>query len=167
MAAAEDMKAPSTTWLESVVGLFIKPTRLQIAALCYRMTVSGVEVLLLTSREKGRWILPKGWPELELEAHETALLEAYEEAGVRGNADRQPYAKFASYKGLEKGLQIRTTVLAFRIEVTEILEDYPEKGQRQVEWMPIDEAIQRADEQGVKRLLKRFKKDMARSRIAA
>lgn len=165
MAAAEDYNAPPSSWLESMVGLFVKPSRLQIAALCYRVMDSRLEVLLLTSRDTGRWILPKGWPELELEAYETALLEAYEEAGVRGTADRQPYAKFRSYKGVGKGIQIRTTVLAFRVEVTEELEDYPEKGQRQVAWLPVSEAIERADEPGVRRLLKRFKKDMARSLV--
>ena len=37
--------------------------RLQYGALCYKLTRKGVQVLLVTSRDTGRWLLPKGWPD--------------------------------------------------------------------------------------------------------
>ena len=56
----------------------------QVAALCWRKHRDRVEVLLITSRDTGRWVLPKGWPIPGLNAHEAAAIEAWEEAGVRG-----------------------------------------------------------------------------------
>ena len=57
----------------------------QYAALPYRVTKTrGIEFLLVTSRESGRWIIPKGWPIAGLQPARSAAQEAYEEAGVRG-----------------------------------------------------------------------------------
>ena len=69
--------------------------RLQYGALPYRASkVRGVEVLLVTSRETKRWIIPKGWPIPGLSPSKSAAREAYEEAGGRAwdhpeQADRQ------------------------------------------------------------------------------
>ena len=38
------------------------PDTQQIGALCWRMHRGKVEVLLITSRDTGRWVIPKGWP---------------------------------------------------------------------------------------------------------
>lgn len=157
----------NATWLNSLAGLFRRPARLQIAALCYRTTGTEPEILLVTSRGQGRWILPKGWPEPNKAAFETAVIEAYEEAGISGEVDRKPYASFASKKGLENGLSIRTKVLVFRICFKSQFDDFPEKGQRKVAWMPVSEAIEHADEAGLRKVLRRFKAEVARGRLAA
>ena len=39
------------------------PRRLQVAALPWRRAEGDIEVMLITSRDTGRWVLPKGWPE--------------------------------------------------------------------------------------------------------
>lgn len=152
--------APRASWLRGLVDLLRRPARLQIAALCYRVIDGVCEVLLVRTRDTGRWILPKGWPEPDRPAFETAVIEAYEEAGVRGLPDKRAYASFRSYKGLANGLRIRTRVLVFKIESTDVLQRFPEKGQRQVSWIPISEAIERADEPGVKKVLRRFRAEM-------
>ena len=54
----------------------------QVAALCWRTGLAGLEVLLITSRHSKRWILPKGWLQPDLTAAENAAREAFEEAGV-------------------------------------------------------------------------------------
>ena len=110
----------------------------------------------MTSRGTGRWILPKGWPELKEAAHETAATEAYEEAGIVGSADNKPYAHFRSYKGMDNGLTLRTRVDVYLIKVRDQVEEFPELGQRQVAWVPVSKAIEMADEPGLKRVLKRF-----------
>jgi 8-oxo-dGTP pyrophosphatase MutT (NUDIX family) len=59
--------------------------RVQYGALPYRLDDGGsIKVLLVTSRETKRWIIPKGWPIKGLKPSKAAAREAYEEAGVRG-----------------------------------------------------------------------------------
>lgn len=63
--------------------------RAQFAAICYRQTgdlARPIEVLLITSRDTGRWVIPKGWPKRRKTGYEVARLEAWEEAGVRGGS---------------------------------------------------------------------------------
>ena len=70
--------------LSSVVGpLLRRPKRLQVAALCLKGEGSGKQVLMITSRDTGRWVLPKGWPIDGYDAPGSALQEAWEEAGVK------------------------------------------------------------------------------------
>ncbi|MEN9850080.1 MAG: hypothetical protein RL128_243, partial [Pseudomonadota bacterium] len=59
--------------------------RTQYGALCWRMHRGKVEVLLITSRDTGRWVIPKGWPIDGLAPAQTAAREAWEEAGVEGD----------------------------------------------------------------------------------
>ncbi|TIM18205.1 MAG: NUDIX domain-containing protein, partial [Mesorhizobium sp.] len=70
---------------ERVQRLFgTAPCRLQVAALPWRDTKHGIEIMLITSRDTGRWVLPKGWPEAKELLCEAAAREAGEEAGLRG-----------------------------------------------------------------------------------
>lgn len=155
MAIAGTITARDDSWLQALSGLIVKPARLQIAALCYRPGDTEPEVLLVTSREKGRLILPKGWPINDKPAPETAVIEAYEEAGIVGKVSKSPVGRFRSFKGLSNDLKIRTSVLVFKIKVDKVLEDFPEVGQRQLHWLPLSEAILQADELALRRFLKR------------
>ncbi len=132
---------------------------MQVAALCCRDGEDELEVLLVTSRGRGRWILPKGWPELQEPGHKTALTEAFEEAGVIGTADSKPYAHFRSIKGLDSGFDLRTKVSVFKVKVTEQLPEFPEAGQRELAWFPVSQAIEAADEAGLKVVLRRLQKE--------
>ena len=62
-------------------------TERQHAALPYVVCNGEVEVLLITSRDTQRWVIPKGWPKKKMTAYELAALEAYEEAGLQGEID--------------------------------------------------------------------------------
>ena len=62
-----------------------QPPRLQVAALCWRRSAKGLRILLITSRDTGRWVIPKGWPMRNRTEPEAAAREAYEEAGLRGD----------------------------------------------------------------------------------
>jgi 8-oxo-dGTP pyrophosphatase MutT (NUDIX family) len=71
----------------------------QVAALPYRFSEEGeVEVLLLTSRGTGRFVVPKGWPMKGRRDCDAAAREAPEEAGVEGFLGRSPIGAFSYQK---------------------------------------------------------------------
>ncbi|ADZ70369.1 NUDIX hydrolase [Polymorphum gilvum] len=150
----------------SVERLFRRPARLQIAALCYRFRNGVLEVLLVSSKSSGRWILPKGWPILHRKAHRTAGIEAFEEAGVVGKVSKKPYARFRSTKGFNHDFRVRTDVLVFLLRAEAQKDDFPEAGQRTALWLPIDEAIGRCSEEGLAAVLRLLKHDMAARQTA-
>jgi 8-oxo-dGTP pyrophosphatase MutT (NUDIX family) len=110
--------------------------RIQYAALPYRRNrASRTEVLLVTSRETGRWIIPKGWPIKRRAPQVAAAREAQEEAGVVGKISRRPIGWFSYEKRLKRGKIIVCKVHVFALKVKRQQESWPEKGQRQVQWM--------------------------------
>jgi len=69
-------------------------TLVQYGALPYRLTKTrSIELLLVTSREAKRWIIPKGWPIDGLKPFKSAAQEAYEEAGIHGIIGKRPSAR--------------------------------------------------------------------------
>jgi 8-oxo-dGTP pyrophosphatase MutT (NUDIX family) len=110
--------------------------RLQYAALPYRQNkASRTEFLLVTSRETGRWIIPKGWPIKRRSPQVSAAREAREEAGVVGKISRRPIGWFSYEKRLKRGIIIVCKVQVFALKVKRQQESWPEKGQREVQWM--------------------------------
>jgi 8-oxo-dGTP pyrophosphatase MutT (NUDIX family) len=74
--------------------------RVQFAALPFRLVEERLEVLLITSRETRRWIIPKGWAEKGTKPRTMAAREAFEEAGVRGKVGKLPYGSYRYEKRL-------------------------------------------------------------------
>ncbi len=139
-----------------------RPPRQQYAALCYRLdAMSGLQVLLLTSRETRRWVVPKGWPMKGKKAHAVAEREAYEEAGVRGKAEKEPFGYFAYMKKLKSGIKVPVRVQVHALRVDEMLTDFPEKESRTLEWTSCPEAAARVKEPELKALFMAFAKRMA------
>ena len=63
--------------------------RKQAAALPVRVDDEGrVHVLLITSRETQRFIIPKGWPMKGRKDHQAAAIEAQQEAGIIGRIQK-------------------------------------------------------------------------------
>lgn len=133
-----------------------RPPRQQYGALCYRIENGEPQVLLLTSRDTGRWVIPKGWPMAGRPSHEVAAQEAYEEAGARGETEIEPAGSFLYTKVLDNGLKIPCRVQVHALKVTQMLEDFPEKGSRRLEWVSFAEAAARVHEPGLKGLLTAF-----------
>ena len=77
--------------------------RVQYAALPYKPAAAGPEVMLVTSRGKQRWIIPKGWPHGGRAPCDLAAREAFEEAGVLGAVGRRSVGSFRYKKRLKKG----------------------------------------------------------------
>lgn len=147
---------------EDMQLLLRRPPRQQYAALCYRIRkkTGEVEVLLLTSRDTGRWIIPKGWPMRGKKSHTVAEREAWEEAGVKGKVARQPYGYFTYQKGLRKGFNVTCRVQTHLLEVKDMEKDFPEKGSRQLEWVTCQEAASRVREPELKVMFLRFRQEM-------
>jgi 8-oxo-dGTP pyrophosphatase MutT (NUDIX family) len=139
-----------------------RPARLQFAALCYRWKKKKpeLEILLITSRDTGRWVIPKGWPMAGKKAHTVAEREAFEEAGVSGKARREPLGFYTYMKGLNSGLKVNCKVQVHAVEVDDMLKSYPEKGSRTLEWVSCSEAATRVQEPELKKLLLDFEQDM-------
>ncbi|MFN7102205.1 MAG: NUDIX hydrolase [Pseudorhizobium sp.] len=135
-----------------------RPPKQQYAALCYRTKKKqvGLEVLLLTSRDTGRWVIPKGWPMADKKAHTVAEREAYEEAGVRGKAEKEPLGHYHYNKSLRTGLKIPVRVQVHALEVQELAKNFPEKGSRKLEWVSLEEAASRVNEPELKALFSAF-----------
>ncbi len=102
--------------------------RRQVAALPYCKTTSGeIEILLITSRETGRFVIPKGWPMKRLGDPDAAARKgAYEEAGVLGKVKRKPIGAYSYWKRLERSFEL-LTVKVYPLEVREQRTDWPEK----------------------------------------
>ena len=66
----------------------------QVAALPVKGKPGKYRVLLVTSRETRRWIIPKGWPMKGRKDHEAAAQEALEEAGVTGHVHKHPMGAY-------------------------------------------------------------------------
>lgn len=113
----------------------------QHAALPYRMTDNGLQVLLVTSRDTRRWIIPKGWSKKGVEPHEMASIEAFEEAGVRGKVKKKPIGEYRYDKRLDDGSTIACSVSVHPLEVTTILTNWPEQGQRERRWLSPADAM--------------------------
>lgn len=131
--------------------------RRQIAALPFRKTATGdIEVLLITSRETGRFIIPKGWPMKRLSDAEAAAKEAYEEAGVLGKIRRKPIGTYSYWKRLERTFEL-LNVDVYALEVREQRADWPEKGSRRLGWLRQAEAATLVDEPGLITLIDTFR----------
>ena len=96
----------------------------------FRVLASGkVEVLIISTRQKN-WSFPKGNLMKIIGPRRTALLEAYEEAGIDGNLHSRPIPCTID----------RTCVYFFPMEVTKLFDDWPESTFRKRKWIQIKKA---------------------------
>jgi 8-oxo-dGTP pyrophosphatase MutT (NUDIX family) len=107
----------------------------QAGVIPYRKTRDGLEILLITSMKKKKWVIPKGFIEFNLSPFESAKKEAYEEAGVIGSNETIELGYFGNQKSI--GI---CHVKVYAMEVTEMLDVYPEMNQRSRKWFKIQEA---------------------------
>jgi 8-oxo-dGTP pyrophosphatase MutT (NUDIX family) len=129
----------------------------QYAAVCYRHTAPGAcEVLLITSLDTGRWVLPKGWPKKGETGGDSAMREAYEEAGVVGRLREGCLGVYGYDKILASDLARPCCVAVHVIAVSHLDFAFPEKGLRTREWFAPDIAAGLVDEPELKRLLESF-----------
>jgi 8-oxo-dGTP pyrophosphatase MutT (NUDIX family) len=117
------------------------PKVMQVAALPWRHGEHGVEILLVTTRTSKRWLIPKGWTMEGKADHEAAAQEAFEEAGVLGRADIQPFAHYGYIKALQSGKQRHVNVAVYAMLVSETLPTWPEQQERERQWIGAQDAL--------------------------
>ncbi len=121
--------------------------RKQCGALPFRLDDSGrIEVLLVTSRETRRWVIPKGWPIRKLRPNETAAREAYEEAGLAGDVSPEPYGVFTYDKRLKSRSFVPCTVDVYLMRVAKEQKRWPERDERERRWFDAQTAAELVDE---------------------
>ena len=112
----------------------------QIAALCWRMHKGHVQVLLITSRETGRWVIPKGWPIAGVAPSVAAAREAWEEAGVVGSILDMALGEYLYDKITSPVDYKRCAVAVFPLQVKALKSRFPEAKQRKRRWFTASEA---------------------------
>jgi len=130
--------------------------RKQYAALPWRHAGAGREVLLISSRDTGRWVIPKGWPIKGLSPAETAAREAYEEAGLGGQMSKKPIGAFDYGKRLDNGSVQPCRVEVFSLEQMVQHPQWPEQGQRTLQWFSVPEAAEAVDEPQLKNIIRKL-----------
>lgn len=121
----------------------------QAGVIPYRRVRGELEVLLITSRRGRHWVIPKGIIEPHLEARDSAVQEAYEEAGVRGSLRPDALGEYAYRKW---GGICHVQVYLMRVE--EELSDWPESHFRTRRWVSLEEALRIINQEGLRRLLR-------------
>lgn len=145
LAKPEKKKAPSTS------------PRQQFAALPWRASAErGLEILLVTSRDTKRWIIPKGWPMKGRKPHIVAAIEAQQEAGLNGKVEKEKLGVFSYRKRLEGGGAVDCIVDVYPLRVARQRKKWPEKGQRITYWFPYASAAQQVDEPELSEIILAF-----------
>jgi 8-oxo-dGTP pyrophosphatase MutT (NUDIX family) len=132
------------------------PCRVQVAALPWRERAGRTEIMLITSRDTGRWVLPKGWPEGTEQLYESAAREAAEEAGLSGSMSHLELGRYYYAKRLSSGMERRCEVLVFPMHVDGVASKWSEKDERKREWFPVSKAARLVREQDLGELIRHF-----------
>jgi len=120
--------------------------RRQVAALPLRLAKNGaIEILLVTSRDTGRWIIPKGWTSKRIKDCKAAAREAREEAGVKGKIFREAIGTYRYIKR-ELGNGALIEVRVFLLKVSKRCKRWPEKRERRRAWFDIEDAASRVSD---------------------
>jgi len=131
--------------------------RVQYGALPWRIAEGELQVMLITTRRTGRWMIPKGWPMDDRAPHEAAAQEAYEEAGVRGRIDPRLVGAFHYDKVRKSGETKRLRVDVYPLEVVEELADWPEAHERERRWLAQGDAAEAVREPELKMVIVGFR----------
>ena len=134
---------------------FVKEFREQSAVIPYRRRKGKAEVLLVTSLDTGRWVLPKGGVEPGMTARKSAEKEAYEEAGIEGVVSKQSLGQYRYAKSERKSGGL-CRVEVFSMEVSKELDDWPEKDKRTRSWMSIKDAADSVAEKKLRKIISQF-----------
>nr|WP_249139004.1 NUDIX hydrolase [Actibacterium sp. MT2.3-13A] len=124
--------------------------------MCFRMVKDRPEVLMITSRDTGRWVIPKGWPIEGLSPPQSAAQEAWEEAGVEGKVYDRKLGVYSYAKGMDKGADLPCTVAVYPLKVKTLRDKFPERSERRRKWMSPKKAAQRVNEPELAEILENF-----------
>jgi 8-oxo-dGTP pyrophosphatase MutT (NUDIX family) len=129
--------------------------RAQFAAFCWRIKDDRVQICLVTSRTRGRWILPKGWPMHNQTPAAAAATEAWEEAGLRGDALDLCLGIYSYIKPLGD-MNAPIITMVYPVQVSEVALDWPEKHQRRRKWFTLKKAAKKITEPALQKIIATF-----------
>jgi 8-oxo-dGTP pyrophosphatase MutT (NUDIX family) len=131
----------------------------QVGALPVRRAADGtLLVLLVTTLQTHRWIIPKGWPWPGEPDYTAAAEEAREEAGVLGEPRAASIGSYTYEKSRPSGL-LPVRVSVYLLEVREELAIWPECERRQRAWFTPGEAAAIVQEPELRALLLQLQSD--------
>lgn len=133
-----------------------RDVRTQFGALPWRVVDGKLQVLLITSRDSGRWIIPKGWPMDGATPAEAAATEAFEEAGVEGKLSHFVVGFYGYLKQMDKADDLPIVVAVFPIKVKRLLADWPERAERKRRWFSAKKAAAIVAEPELRQIIKDF-----------
>lgn len=120
--------------------------KIQVGAIPFRRRADGaVEIMLVTTRETQRWIVPKGWPIRGLKSYEAAAREAMEEAGLIGEIGKKPVGRYTYWKRKADHF-VLCKVRVYLLEVKQQLPTWPEQAQRRCLWFTQADAADLIDD---------------------
>ena len=128
----------------------------QVAALPFRKRGKRIQILLITSREAKRWIIPKGWPMVGLKDFNAAKREAFEEAGIKGRITKSAVGCYDYSKRQGGGVVLPCNVVIYPLRVTSLLRTWMERHQRSRAWFEVAEAVNLVQEPGLKDIIRNF-----------
>ena len=132
----------------------------QSGVIPYRVAGEEVEIMLITSRRGARWIIPKGVVDLGRTPEESALKEAFEEAGIEGVAVSE---ELGEYEYEKWGGTCRVKVYLMRVE--RALDSWPESGARRRSWMTVERAAKAVREERLKELILSVPRSLTRLKL--
>ncbi len=122
----------------------------QAAAICCRISDRGlIEILLITSRDTGRWVLPKGFIEKRETSYRAAQREALEEAGVVGKVRKKPVGHYAYLKDGQRHVVVAAHLLRCESQTKK----FREQRQREMIWVEVRNAAEMVDEPELQTIL--------------
>ena len=105
-----------------------------IGAFPFLLKKGKIYIMIVTSTSGKSWILPKGHPEDDLNKSQVAQLEAYEEAGIKGNIiDTKLSKEFKRDKD--------DILIIYPLFIKKILDEWPEQEIRERRLVTVKEAL--------------------------
>lgn len=124
---------------------------IQSGVIPFRVQKGKIEILLITSRKKKRWIIPKGVVEPYMSPQESAAQEAYEEAGVFGRVLNEPAGSYQVKKW--GGV---CTVTVYPMLVDKEYSSWMESDIRKRKWMSIEKAVEKCGKKHIADIIRHF-----------
>ena len=128
-----------------------RPPAMQVGAIC-RCPRTG-DVVLITSRGTGRWVIPKGWPMEGKTLPAAAATEAWEEAGVEGRIHESEIGRYRYDKEQDRGYSVPVEVRVFLMDADHLRPDFPEAKERNRRWFSPQDAARLVAEPGLRQIL--------------
>jgi len=129
--------------------------RVQVGAIPWRVRLGRIEVMLITSRERKRWIIPKGWSITGKSLAQAAEIEAWEEAGVvAGQCSARPVGFVSYMKRTNRGGLTHCRINVFLLRVRRMTTAFPETHERRRLWTTPTHAARLVNEPGLKAIFR-------------